>query len=127
MTPKLHSLLATVSKEYPVLGTILQEIVTEIESQQELTIASGSSLKAIDQTKDKATRKILILDDKNLIQLGPEAAASGDFHIAIPNVDNPPPVATNFTRDGILLINKTTKELCYYTGKARYKIAGAAF
>jgi len=127
MNAIVHGLIEAVAKKDQNLGTILREIIKELEQTSELTIDAGESLKAIDQTEAAAERKVLILDDKNVIRLGPEAAASGDFHIAIPVVDNPPPVNPSVTKDGLLYINKTTNELCYTVNKNRYKLVGAAF
>lgn len=127
MTPKIHGLVELIAKKDVSLGLILKEIISEFEKETDLIIAQAKSLSAVDQTQDRAKRRILTLDSLNIIRLAPEASASGDYHIAIPDVENPPPATGNRTNDGLILIDKTAADLCYYTNKARYRLNGVAF
>lgn len=94
----------------------------------DIVIPNVSILRAIDSTGLK-TYPLTQFDANDLLILGsnPTGATTGEGNISIPRAVTADMPTAGGTRNGILIINKTTHELCYYVNGLRYKLLGVAF
>lgn len=71
--------------------------------------------------------KMMGIDVNNLIEIAPDAQNTGDYHLSIPRAINTDLPAAGSTRNGILVLDKTSNLLCYYVGNQRFAVLGSAF
>lgn len=98
--------------------------VTSAEAY-EIVLAKLREIRSADST-DTKTYPLISLDADNLVSLGSSLAGSitGEGNVRIPRVitaDLPTPGAT---RNGLIVINKTTNQLIYYTNNLAYRVVG---
>lgn len=94
----------------------------------DIVVPNLTTLRSTDST-DLKTFPILQFDANDLIILGsnPTGATTGEGNISIPRALTADMPTAGGTRNGVLIINKTTHELCYYVNGFRYKLLGVAF
>ena len=101
-----------------VTGAVKGEII--LQNSRNVYGANAASTKIL---------PLMMFDANDLLSLGsnPVGATTGEGNVSIPRAVTADMPVAGGTRNGILLINKTTAELCYYVNGLRYKIIGVAF
>jgi len=93
----------------------------------EILLANNKGIRAANAAASGGL-EIARLDANNLVNLGSHTnGTGGDGNISISRSTTANMPTAGATRNGILIINSTTNELCFYTGNLRYKLVGVAF
>jgi len=91
----------------------------------EIVMAKLREIRSADST-DTKTYPLISLDGDNLVSLGSSLAGSttGEGNVRIPRVLTADLPVGGATRNGIIVINKTTNELVYFSNNVRYRVVG---
>lgn len=75
-----------------------------------------------------ATFRLIGIDNNNIVQLGKDASAGGDGHVAIPLVPNASIPTAGGSKNGIIMIDTDNSRLVYFVNGNRYYLPiGTAF